>query len=289
MRGDIAILIISVFIIGLFVIIKRKKNIPWSIQVISAVLFVGLLVTTLLPSLPLIISPLTPSLQGRVIDAETGKPLSNINIKIGWEILNAGPGGGGRSVYKTYTTTTNDTGEFKAPSILMPFTVFLISGLREYGGINIIAYSYDYEFSRSGVNRDEKKSRFIEIQMQPIKDEKSYWESILNIYWEGITNLGSRGENVSAEERRFLKDAYSYFKRRFPNANYAELKDKAYFGQFAVTLDDLKEPVEAIKINQLIIEKYPSSASAELAAEDIKRLKEKYNLKIEDNSKGEGK
>ena len=281
---DIIILLISVFVVWLNLsTFKFKKDASSGRKTISMVLLIIWAVTIFLPNIPVLLWPITPKVYVRVIDAETKRPLPNINVKIGWYYHNYNVGGGiWGGVYRAKSTKTNERGEFTVPRSLKTLSLLVFPLFFEkYGGIEIIAYSYDYAFVKKFTKG--KGPEPVEVEIKLIKDAKSYWESILNIYWEGIRNLGSRGENVSKEEKTFFLNAYDYFERRFPNADYAELEDKAYLGQFAVTLDDLKEPNEAIKINRLIIEKYPSSARARWAARNIEQLKEKYHLKTEDN------
>lgn len=289
MRGDIVILIISVFIVGFFIIMKRRKTEPqqgWLVSVaprrpaqnFSNILFVIWLIAIFLPNVPVLVAPLTPAIQGKVIDAETKEPLKNINIKIGWQVGYRTIAGGPPVIYRTYSTKSNENGEFQIPRVFKPLSILAFPLFyRAYEGIRILAYGYDYEFKMIW-----PKERVIMLSMNLIKNEKNFLENILKVYWEGISSFGPYIEeesykNVTIEEKRFMMNAYSYFEKRFPNANYYE--DKSYFGRLANTFDNLKEPVEAIKINQLIIQKYPSSVSAEIAKKDIERLEKVYKLK----------
>ena len=287
-QSDINIFLITVFVIGLSWLAFRFRNkVPWLVRVLVILIFIGWFIDILIPNIPLLISPMTPAIKGKVFDAETQKPLANVNIKVAWPLHNVGPGGGGGFIInRTYSTKSDEHGEFTIPRRWKPLSRWVFPlGFSNYAGIEMISYSYDYE-----IKEIWPKGRVIELPMKPIKNEKSFFENILKIYWEGVSRMGlyikDSYKNVTPDERNFFVSAYPYFEKRFPNANYAALKDKAYVGQIAVMFDNLREPMEAIRFNQLIIEKYPSSTAARLAARDIEQLKEKYHVETEPVGRG---
>lgn len=289
MFGNIVILLISVFVIGLNIyVLICKKNASVTAKLISILLFVVWILSIQIPNMPILKAPFTSALKGRVIDAETKKPLPNINVKIGWKTAYATAGGGSPAIYKALPATTDEKGEFSIPTALKQLSIYIWPFFsREYGGIRIIAYSCDYEFVRKDISADAE-TKLVEIPIRLIKDEKSYLENILNIYWNGLAILGPHIEdhykNVTPDEKRFLINAYHSFDKKYPNSNYDSFKDKAYLGQLATTFNEL-EPLLAVEINQKIIEKYPSDFSARYAKEEIERLKKVYKLKINNDSK----
>lgn len=284
MFGNIVILLISVFVIWLNIyVLTYKKNTSLTAKLISILLFVIWILSVVSPNIPVLKSPFTSAMKGRVVDAETKKPLPNINVKIGWKTAYATAGGGSPAIYKALPITTDEKGEFSIPTALKQLSIYIWPFFsREYGGIRIIAYSYDYEFARKDISADAE-TKLVEIPMRLISDDKSYLENILNIYWKGLAILGSdigdHYKNVTPDEKKFLINAYHSFDKKYPNSNYAELKKQEYLGQLATTFNKL-DPLLAVEINQKIIEKYPSDFSARYAKEEIERLKKRYNLKI---------
>ncbi len=289
MFGNIAILLISVFVIGFNIyVLIYKKNASVIAKLISILLFVVWILSIQIPNMPILKAPFTSALKGRVIDAETKKPLPNINVKIGWKTAYATAGGGSPAIYKALPATTDEKGEFSIPTALKQLSIYIWPFFsREYGGIKIIAYSYDYEFVEKNISADAE-TKLVEIPMRLISDDKSYLENILNIYWRGFAILGPHIEdhykNVTPDEKKFLINTYHSFDKKYPNSNYDELKKQEYLGQLATTFNKL-EPLLAVEINQKIIEKYPSDFSARYAAEEIERLKKRYGLKVNSNAK----
>lgn len=284
-QSDVNIFLITLFVLGLSgIVYKFGKKVPWLIRVLAILLFIGWLIDIFIPNIPLLIAPMTPTIKGKIFDAETRRPLTNIDIKVAWPLHNVGPGGGGGLMYKTtYTTKSDEHGEFIIPRRWKPVSRWVFPlGFSNYAGIAMIAYSYDYEFRELW-----PKEHIIEIPMKPIKDEKTFLENILNIYWEGVSKMGPYIEdsykNLSPDEKRFFMNAYEQFEKKYPDTTV----DKDYLGSVASMFEKLGAPQKAIGINQKIINKYPSSINAEIARDDVKRLEETYHLKS-DNKFNEG-
>ena len=143
---------------------------------------------------------------------------------------------------------------------------------REYGGIRIIAYSYDYELVGKDISADAE-TKLVEIPIRLLSDEGNFTKSIVDIESE-LRRMDS--EKPSNTEKMFLMRAYNIFEKKYPNST----KDERYLSAFAFIFEEMGAPIEAVKINQKIIEKYPASINAEIAKEEIQRLKKRYNLKI---------
>ena len=276
MPGYVMILLFTVFVIGFVVIVfKHRKTVSNTTRVIAVLLFIFWAATIFIPSLLFLIPPYTPTIKGRVVDAKTGKPLANINIKAGWKSGSVDS----PSIYKTFSTKTDEAGNFYLPRTIKIPSFFAPPFIYMYRGIGIRAYNYDYRtnYRKIGVGREFET---VTLAMELIKDDETYRQNIGTLL-SGLANL-SKKDQLTTEEKNFVIRGYRLFEKKFPQSrlNAQNLFDLA--GIF----DLFKRHSEAIDVYQELIQKYPTVNYAEYAVKEIERIKKNYHL-IPEHGKGE--
>lgn len=281
MPGYVMILLFTVLVILLnLIVLQFRKKLPAVIKVISVLFLCFWIATILIPSLLFLIPPYTPTIKGRVIDAETGKPLANINIKAGWRSATAEP----VSRYKSYSTATNETGAFYLPLALKVPSFFAPPFIYWYDGIDILAYSHDYKFSWKRIDRN-KEFKPVELAMEPSVNDEDYFENVRelsrHISYLTTVELFEKKDDLTSDERNFIIEARRLFEKKFPESNLAEDNLLELSGLYGRAGDHIQE----IGVLQEIIERFPSSKTAEFAEYEINRLVKDYNLKIRNYKK----
>lgn len=226
-------------------------------------------------NIPVIISPLTAELHGKVIDAETKKPLAGINVKAGWYASTVSVGGGYGEYYKLFKTKTDNNGEFVLPRGLKALNVYGPLGIRKFDEVNVIIYpsGYDYKVERTHYTNENKHT----IALEKVKTDKEFLDNILNYYHRlFLMHKGSGDEISDPDEKKWLKNAYYQFKKTYPQHSY---EDQQYLQKITNILEAIKEP-DCVYILQKILVKYPNNASLTwYAKNNLDALKKIYNVK----------
>lgn len=227
---------------------------------------------TLVINIHVITSPLTPEVHGKVIDAETKKPLAGINIKAGWYMSSVSVGGGYGKYYKLYTTKTDVNGDFILPRGIKALTFGYLIGKSYFDGVNVTVYppGYDYKVSRFTYNDQVKPI----IALEKVKSDKEFLENI-SAYWHGLSYMhkGSWVAITDPYERGWMKNAFRTFEKIYPNSR----EDEPYLERLAHNLNFIKEP-ECVYVLQKLLDKYPSNINAWRANDAVKLWKQNYDL-----------
>lgn len=211
------------------------------------------------PNILLLVSPLTPAVKGRIVDAETRKPLPNIRIKAAWYREHVAPWGAAKARYKNCDITSNSIGEFRIPRTVKTFTLFIpVFVTASYGGIYIFSYDHDF-FWRSGIYvipREIKPADTIEIALRKIKDDKEYLDTINETYsqftWMQSDSITQK-EKLSPEDWNYLVEAHRLFDTTYSKS---DLSEKNLLGLSGV-LEYMGQNEEAIHIIEDLVKRYP--------------------------------
>ena len=157
MTRNIIIIMVSFGIVGwnLF-IFKRRVIFSKTTRNIALVMLVLWVPTTLLPNIPILLSPLSPAIHGQVIDAETKQPITDCNIQAYWQTETFFIAGGHWEAYKSFHTKTNSQGEFAIPRYQKALSVYFIYPciITRYSGVNIFTYDYGHRYNEISISLD---------------------------------------------------------------------------------------------------------------------------------------
>lgn len=276
----------TLFLPLLFAFILKKIRHPFPIAVLLILSFWWLF-AFILPNILYLLSPTTPAIRGKVTDP-AGKPLSGVNVKIAWNILDAG---GSPRPYQVINMMSNEKGEFLIPKGYKSLTfcwgppVFF----EIFWGIKVIAYTndfkfYEYEFVYNPfqyfLGRPEPKevtkfrdpTKEYTITLQSFANDKEYLEAISNLNSSlTITNIPQF--RLTLKEKEFIVNTHRLFEKKYPDS---PVKEDMFHNLISI-YNAYGNPKERIMIYQEFIEKFPSKA--EYAKEEIKSLKKYHRIK----------
>lgn len=253
MTSDLVTMLVTIVLFAICIYgIKTKYRILATI--ILAVL-IPLTFFSMVINIPILFSPLTPKFHGKVIDAETKKPLAGINIKAGWTVSSVSVGGSSGGYYKLHKTKTDKNGEFVLPRGLKALNKWGILGTRNFDGVIVTVYppGYDYKVKRTHYTNESELS----LALEKVKTDKEFLDNILN-YYHGLflMHKGSGDEVTDPDEKKWLKNAYYQFEKLYLHSK----EDESYLYDISNMLDSIKEP-DCIYILKKILVKYPDNKS----------------------------
>jgi hypothetical protein len=223
----------------------------------------------------------TPQIGGKVIDAETGTPIAEVNLKVSWE-------GSTRVIIDTVHTTyekgfyqSTDKGDFMIPAyrrLIFPF-------FQAYDRQDIFVYAHGYKpeiikrypdgkarLSLSGYPDKEVgvSSSSTTIRLKPLQIDEEW---ISNIRFLESGQFGLKNEIPKGIE--FLVKDCEIFVERFPSSPFAPgiLLKSAQIYQ-GIRRDYPKYNDLAIRQYQKVIERFPQSKEANNAERSIQYIKE---------------
>lgn len=212
---EIIFVLFLILTVWLLVLRSRRRDLK-NIQYISIVFFV-MTVIILVDNFDVITHPFTHRLTGRVIDAETRRPLANVDIKAYWDLYYVFYGAGSRT-YKTEVTKTDRDGYFTIPPALKRLSIGYGPARRTFRSMGVLVYSQDYKFSLAagygGVNN-------IEISLKRITSDKEYLENIEALIerfrWTSLHAYEPKDE-YTPREISFVRDLYKTFPDKYPGS-----------------------------------------------------------------------
>jgi|SRR6185369_3458843 len=276
MSGNI--IIILFFIITVVATYYSLKSGSRPAIVLSLLICLPYILMVLSLNISCIFMPFTSKVDGKVIDADSKKPIAGINVKVGWYVGSSSVGGGSGNYYKIYSTKTDSNGQFtiprgiKALSVEVPPIIPLIT--RSFKGISITIYPDNYDYK--AVRKDRFQGDQLEIALKPVKTDKDFLENIVT-YWNSLSELKLEiGQSISDQSQtKWLKNSYYEFEKKYPNSN----EDKDYLEDLAHILNSINAHETVYVLNKLLI-KYPDSVHAYYARNWIDIFRTKYNTNI---------
>ncbi|MBI4686040.1 MAG: hypothetical protein HY755_12725 [Nitrospirae bacterium] len=210
-----------------------------------------------------------PKIKGRVVDAETGKPMKGVNVRAGWVTGYADPGGGSFRTFKVHATKTDENGEF-----ILPKTIKIkIPVIEHYQGVNLLIYEHGYSaiyrettgnasYLATGHYIRKIYGHFIDVKLPKLKSDKEYFKNMEEIYLWMLTV----GENL-----QFLIDERRSFSNKYPESPLLD-ENQLILAEYYVRLKDY---TSALKEYEKLIKEYPKSKFIPLVKKDIEDLKQK--------------
>lgn len=236
-----------------------KKN--RLILVIFLLLILGLIVWS--------ITVYVPPIKGRVVDAETGKPMKGVNVRAGWVTGYADPGGGSFRTFKVYAAKTDENGEF-----ILPRTIKLkIPIIERYQGVNMLIYEHGYSalykettgntsYLSTGQYIQKIYDHFIHIKLPRLKSDKEYFRNLEKVYlWMSVVG----------EDLQFLIGERRSFSKIFPQSPLLDENQLTLAGYYV----RIKDYPSAIKEYEKLIKECPNSKFVPLVKKDIEELQKK--------------
>lgn len=280
LRNVIIMLVSTGIVLWNYYLFKRQENpTPKARRVALWVLIIWLL-TTFIPNIPIILFPLTPSVKGRVISAETKQPIANCNIKAYWQDMSATLAGGHWETYHQFITKTDEQGEFQIPRYfrLLGLYGFFPLMLTRYEGIRIVAYTHGFAFSAGEINRSEHGQVEKTLEMSKNLNPEYFTENIwsLGMY----LNSHNKSRKMADEDKTYLLEDFHYYYERIesviPKSNSKRFEQGLI--SFASAFKKYGDTKKAIEVYQRLGREFPESLS--FANNEIE------NLKIEINKSG---
>jgi len=240
----------------------KRKPIPLPIKIVFFIIL-GLIILGVIVSQSFIyVSPI----KGRVVDAETGKPMQGVNVRAGRVTGYLDPAGGSFRTFKIFATKTDANGEFILPRTIKP----KIPIIENYQGVNTLFYEHDYacQYIERRAWRDGGKTKYYEIALKRIDDDRKFNENLETIRGWLFYKLPSRANRDNDYE--FMATDFKIFFEKYPNSHFTEenLRKLALFCEI-----EKRDYKSALKINEEFVNKYPYSPVVNNAKEDIQRLK----------------
>ncbi len=266
MTRNVIIILVSAGIVAWSLYVFKKRAIfSWPIKTIALLIFILWLFTTFLPNLPIILSPLSPLVKGKVLDASTSRQIANCYIESFWETESITPAGGHIGPYNSYFTKTNEKGEFQIPRHPKSLTVYGVTFpiiASRYNGLKIIAYSHGYKNTLIPMVDSTKKelSDFI-IHMEPIEKPIDFFKNVLDLRSKlEIQDFFIKGLTVS-EKQYFFDDFYIY-DNQFGSSFVAEsTKDNETILYALVSIyKEVSDPKQAAIIMQKLVKIFPNNS-----------------------------
>lgn len=272
MKSDLIMVLANVLLIIACVFgTKTKHRIIAIFTLYLSALFLFFLLAT---NISIFISPFTPKHHGKVIDAETKKPLVGINIKAGWHVSSASVGGVSGDYYKIYKTKTDADGKFVIPRGIKALTIYTPGSKTSFEKVILTIYPEDYQYQVERTHyADGNEST---IALNKVKTDKEFLDNILAYYYGLFLMHKGSGDMITApDEIKWLKYAYFQFEKKYPISR----ADEEYLEKIANILETIKEP-ECVYILSKIITKYPNNSSLVwYAKNNISSLKNIYGSK----------
>ena len=272
MLSDLILAVVGIFLLGSSVYgLKTKHK-----KLCTVVCVLALLPTMylLIANLPVITSPLTSELHGKVIDSETKKPISNINIKAGWCVNTVSAGGITTRYYREYKTKTDGNGCFILPAKIKALTVGFFLGKRYFSGVDVVIYPTNYDYKVKQINKISGADTLVSLSKITSDEEFlgnifSYWNSLSLIKTDQAYNA------IAPEEKDWLKNSFPHFEKIYPNS---KAETDSILKNLASIFENIKDPY-CIYLLQKIIDKYPNGSLVTYAKSNIEPLKRIYNNK----------
>lgn len=248
--------------------VRTKYRIPAIFVLYLSILSLCFLLVT---NFSMFFSPFTPKHHGRVIDAETQKPLAGVNIKAGWHVSSASVGGSSGEYYKIYKTKTDANGNFVIPRGVKALTIYTPVSKTSFEKVILSIYpeNYQYQVERTHYIAENESI----IALKKVKTDKEFLDNILAYYYGLFLMHKGFGPLISdTNEIEWLKNAYFIFEKTYKSNN-----DEEYLIKIANMLTAIKQP-ECIYIMQKMIDKYPNNATLSWFAENnINVYRKLYN------------
>jgi hypothetical protein len=167
--GNIAIIVLTAFLFWICRILYKKSGSIAQFPILVSVVFWLMVIG--IPNFFVLLSPVTTLTTGVIIDKDSRKPIAGAQVYAQWRIGSRLLAGTITSPYKTYSTKTNDKGEFMLPRTSKPLSFFLIPVYERYFdslSMKVMRADYYGEISyRQDVNN-------ITMSLDPIANADEY-------------------------------------------------------------------------------------------------------------------
>lgn len=289
MLRNVIIILISMAVIGWNIhVFKNRKQFTFAKKNFAIGLLVLWLITTFIFNIPIILSPLSPTIKGKVVNSETNLPIANCNIKAYWQVMSASVGGGASQTYHQVITKTDENGEFQIPrypKVLGLFGLFPFLIISHYDGIRIIAYTHGFSYELIELDKFGPTPNVLEalsrlgpdVIEETIKLGKKLTPGFYNGYrdiWglEGLFNSYNMHRIVTEDDKRYLLADFHYYYKYIQEVFSKSEPDKyeSALITFASAFKKFGDNEKAIEVYQRIKKDFPGSA--DFADNEIKRL-----------------
>lgn len=207
-----------------------------------------------------------PSIKGRVVDAETGKPMKEVNVRAGWVTSYVDPGGGSSRTFKVYAIKTDGNGEFTLPKVIK----LKIPVIEIFQGINMLIYEHEYkrQYIERRAWRKGGKIKYYHIALEKIKDDEEFNKNLWKV--KNFLFISLSSETYRPNDIKFIINGLKMFFEKYPESQFLEENYRRLTGFYEQKKKDYKA---ALKLNEEFVRKFPNSPILSRVKEDIQRLK----------------
>lgn len=233
-----------------------KKKIIYAFYLLIAVIIVGV---------SLYLSVIyTPEIIGVVRDKETGKPIKDAKVSIGWHTVQPSVGGDVHSKHRTLIITTDAEGKYRIPKKFM-----LTYPCKPFSYISVLFYAHEYHYVS---HKSEYRRSFsnivptgrIETEVTPVL-EKIKSDTIFYKYLNELpVQMIWVGDDIP-----FLVEESKLFLKKYPKSRHVE---SVLLGLMQL-YTDLRDFKNAFIQAELYIKKYPNSNAIPAIKLDIELFK----------------
>lgn len=231
-----------------------------------------------LPNIPFIISPFTPPIHARVVEARTNLPIANCNIKAYWELEEIGIAGGHWESYQQFVTKSNAQGEFIIPRRLKVLSVFgflpALEIVSHHNGIRVLAYAHGYSYTEAKIERQNLGNLWqaSELTIKMYAPSEAYLREQIYSLESKIKSWNIPSGILSDEDKMFLKEDYRHNYVLFNQLVKGEKskENKSALITHASSLESLGDYETALEAYQKLKNDYPDSA--QFADQEIEML-----------------
>ncbi len=247
--GNLLILLLTVLVFWICRTVYKRTG---SLIQYTVLVSVGFwLLTTGIPNFFVLLSPVTTLTRGAVLNRVSKKPVAGAHVYAEWRIGSKGLTGEASSPYKSYSTVTNDKGEFSLPHGFKPFSFWLIPVYERYfDSLNIKVINNDY----CGDINYKQDADDIRMSLDPIVNADEYVRCLNNYPGE------------------LLAKGLDNFEKKF---SYSQIRHKADLKNLARLYEKQGRYPQAIAAYEEVRRRGPSGSSdAGMAVHEIERIRQ---------------
>ena len=277
MLRNIIIILVSVGVVSwCLYVFKMRKNFKQATKKVTIVLGILWILTTFLPNISIILSPLTPPIKGRVIDAETRQPIVNCNIHAYWETGSAFVGSHSEAYHCMYLKT-DANGEFSIPNYykVLGFHPFP-DVYNKFDGMTVVVFDHGHKYKRYAINdrviiegylnSTQSINDLLTVQMTPINNPKTFFENLFDLDLN-ILSKGNYHKIKSDNINNYISSSYDYFITNYSITDCNILNNAELFrlSQLIESTGNLDKAIAVLKELKLICPAKATSVNEEIA------------------------
>lgn len=287
---NVIIIVVSAGIVFwcLYVFIKQRNFSSFTKKTTFGLGLLWLL-TTFFPNIPIVSSPLTPQIKGKIIDTETKQPVASCNIKAYWEVETHSLVGATTKSYHMFHTNTDANGHFEIPKyqkILGLYGFFPLVLSNQFSGMHIVAYDYSHKYKLISVDKEnlvwtsttvnDQNIQFVAngivIRIETLASPSAFIENITDLE---LNVLSSLQRSKVDSDVKFLVNGVDYLGKYLIKLDCSIYKNGMLprYSKLVEELGDIDQSIKVREIGMVACRKEAEYENLEISR--LKQLKKK--------------